>query len=88
MQCLEDPRLDTHQGIERVLHQALRVERLRVVASSDTLPNRDAISPVKRLTTSLANSAVISASVQDATMHAPFAPAVQSNVRETRRNPR
>ena len=47
------------------------------------LPKRDAISPVKRLTNSVENSLAIGASVQDATMHAPFAALVQSKVQKS-----
>ena len=66
--------------------QALQVERLRVlVSNAEASPNRDAISPVKRLTTSIENSCAIGASLEDATMHASFALLVQSNVREFRR---
>ena len=58
-----------------------------MVARAEALLNRDAISPVKRLTTSLQILRPFGASVQDATMHAPFAALVQSNVRDPRRNP-
>jgi hypothetical protein len=53
-----------------------------VLARTEALLNRDAISPVNRLTTSFANSSAMAASVQDATMHALFAALVQWNVRE------
>jgi hypothetical protein len=53
-----------------------------VVASAEALLNREAISPVKRSTTVVENSSAMALSVQDATMHAPFATLVQSNVRE------
>jgi hypothetical protein len=50
------------------------------------LLNREAISPVKRLTNSVENSCAMAASVQDGTMHAPFGALVQWNVRETGEN--
>jgi hypothetical protein len=53
-----------------------------VLARTEALLNRDAISQVNRLTTSFANSSAIGASVQDDTMHAPFAALVEWNVRE------
>jgi hypothetical protein len=59
---LEDQRLDIEQALERVLRQTLRAESLRpMFAKTDALLNRDAISPVNRLTTSLANSSAIAA---------------------------
>jgi hypothetical protein len=53
------------------------------VARAEALFSRDAISPVNCATTLLANSLTRSASVQDDTMHAPFAAEVEWNVRKS-----
>jgi hypothetical protein len=80
-QCcgFKNQRVDIHLRVERMLRQPLRIERCAVVARADALLNRDAIWSVKRLTTSFVNLAV-PASVQDASMHAPFAAEVEWNV--------
>jgi hypothetical protein len=60
--------------------------RRAAVARADALLSRDAISPVNCATTCFVNSSAMSASVQDDTMHAPFAALVEWNVRSARIN--